>query len=280
MAISEINSKSVFSSYEAQLDSYKGKSLPAVQKTKIPEIKDTFGKMDETKDGKFSYFQFGKNVVKGAGKFFLDIGKTILKHPIMSLVGVGFFGAMAASPLGLAFLAGMGMTVVLFEGTLLGINMAKLAAKGKWDELEKSGEKLGKLIPAGVMSGMGAIKSIKMMSGAQKAGNFLSCTRKAVELDAKLSWIFIKNAGKTTFNGVVSMIKNPKKSFTKEFLKKTWNFKDNIKTDYKATVKNLDENIFSKQEIKYLQKDAKLFSLNPKNFKDNLPYALKELGDT
>lgn len=277
----------IYSSYAEKMNSYRGNpsknnNLPAVT-TKIPEIKDTFIRGKASEDGKFSSFEFGKNVVKGVGLFAVDIVKNVFKHPLLSLGSIAVFGALASAPLGLSFLAGIGIASVAVGGVLLGIKAANCAVNDKWDDLEKTGTQLGKLLPAGLISGFAAMKGISMLSKASDAGqkaSLLQSVRKAVELDVNIAGSFIKNVVATTFNGVKSVVKNPTTFFKKEVWKEAWAFKKNIKTDYQEIVKGLNKNLFSAKEKNFLHKDAKVFDWTYKNFKETLPITVKELGDT
>ncbi len=195
---------------------------PAV---KTPEIKDTFERTNPSNDGKFSFKEFGKNVAKGVGKFFTDIYDNIVKNPLITIPAIAVAGAMAATPVGLAFLAGGGIFASIFSAAFIGIKATSNISDKKWDNLEKQGKDLGKLIPGAILSGVAAVKSIRMI---EKAGgitkNFSGIGRsigKAGEINAFIMSIF-KNIAKAPFRIFSPKMKQADGGVFFGALKKDW----------------------------------------------------------
>ena len=180
---------------------------PGFSATKIPEINDTFTKKNNTaKDGRFSFLEFGKNVVKGTGQFFTDIYKNIVKDPYISIPLLVLGAAIASTPVGLAVLAGGGVIASAFSLVFMGIKSGSLIVDKKWDELEKQGTDLGKLIPGTIMRAVGSIKGIKdiqKLAGLTEKASIGKSIAKAADLN----------------NFVVTVMKNivtsPVKAFNK-----------------------------------------------------------------
>ncbi len=138
---------------------------PVTSPVKTPEIRDSFTKTkaDPTSDGRFSFLEFGKNMVKGFGQFFTDIYKVIVENPLFALPAIALVGAMAFTPVGLAFLAGGGVFAALFGTLFVGVKAAINIANGEWDELEKQGKDVGKIIPGAILSTIGAVSAVKQL---------------------------------------------------------------------------------------------------------------------
>lgn len=150
---------------------------------------------DPTSDGKFSILEYGKNIGKGVLKFIPDTIMGIVKNPLVSLPMLALGVAMASTPVGLTILAGTGILAVAIGGVFLGVKSASLAAEGKWDDLEKTGEELGKFIPAAALSTVGAFQGVRWLeraSNAGKASNLGTSMKKAVNLSDFYS-SFLKN---------------------------------------------------------------------------------------
>ncbi len=143
-------------------------SNPDYSKVKIPEIQDDFQKKKKTakNDGKFSFLEFGKNIVKGTGQFFVDIFKNIVENPLLSLGVLAVAGAMASTPIGLMILSGCGLMAALFGTAIVAFKSGQHIAGGKWDKLEKEGIEVGKIIMTALTSAFGAIKASKMLTAA------------------------------------------------------------------------------------------------------------------
>lgn len=273
---------------------------------KFSERPDSFHKRNNaSNDGKFSFLEFGKNIIKGTGQFFVDIAKNIIKNPVSSLIFMGLGAAMASTALGLTVLSGAGIFSVLFGAAILGIQSANLINHGKWDDLEKKGKDLGKLIPAAIISTMSAVKGSKMLAEtAAKMQNttksetslpgLLSGMRKAISIDSNIGWSLIKNAVKAPFKAVKSLVKNPIEFFKKNNLKNLHKFfTEGVQKDYGNVMKGLDKKLFSENEINYLNTlfdkgnpgmsgifDLKFSGLrNTMKAKEITPIVLKQAGN-
>jgi len=195
---------------------------PAV---KTPEIKDTFEKRNTSGDGKFSFLDFGKNIAKGVGEFFTDIYDNIVKNPLITIPSIAVAGAMAATPVGLAFLAGGGVFASIFGAAFLGFKAASNISGQKWDELEKQGKDLGKLIPGALLSGVAAVKSIRQIEklGGIKEGfsSIGKSIQKAGEINAFVISI-MKNIFKSPVRLFNSKMKEADGGILLGALKKDW----------------------------------------------------------
>ncbi|OGI04824.1 MAG: hypothetical protein A2Y25_04360 [Candidatus Melainabacteria bacterium GWF2_37_15] len=217
---------------------------PGFSATKIPEIKDTFNKRNNAaNDGKFSFLEFGKNVVKGTGQFFTDIYKSIVENPFISVPLMIVGAAMASTPLGFAVLTGAGIAGSIFGFGLLGIKAACLISGKKWDDLEKEGNNLGKIITGSALSALGAVKAVRSIENISKAGKTSTVAqslRKAFTYDG-LSWNFMKNGFMAPF--------------------RRFKFTAPMKKDYGKFVDSLaNKPLFTTKEAEFLNlKDTKLF---------------------
>lgn len=205
---------------------------PATSPVKTPEIKDTFKKRnDPTKDNKFSFLEFGKNVAKGSVQFFTDIAKSIVKHPFIAVPLMVIGGAAASTPLGFAALAGYGVTAGVFNLLLMGIKTGNLIHKNKWDELETQGKDLGKTITGTTISAIGAVKAIRQFPGAANTEK-LTAIKKAGNIGNNIGW-------NVTKNGICA----PFRAFKKYALKKPVEngiLIKPIKADYQKFVSGLE----------------------------------------
>jgi len=179
---------------------------------KIPEINDSFSKKKAEKktsanDGEFSLLELGKNIVKGTGQFFVDIYKNIINHPILSLGILAVAAAVASTPIGLMALGGAGILTTLFMTGMTAYKSGKLTKQGKWDELEKEGIQIGKLIPALIISTMSAMRGAKLLT---KAAHKMSATRAATALKASM---------KPNLNQIISLNTNGTRAITASAIK-------------------------------------------------------------
>ncbi len=269
---------------------------------KIPEIKDSFEKKKTAEnDGKFSFLEFGKNIVKGAGQFFVDIYKNIVENPIISLGILALGAAVASTPLGFALLAGGGLMFSLGSVIFIGCRSAYFAADDKWDKLEKEGKEIGKLIPATIISAIGAVKASKMLSQATTGS---AATSEKLSVSLKKSMNYFNQASASVLKNVVlfpyrigkSIINDPKKFFNED-IKHIHKFftgginKDysNLGKDYVNAVRNLNGNLFSAAEKQYMltvlsktnPDRARFFDWKCQGLLDinSIPTIIKQAGD-
>ncbi len=298
------------------------------QNIKIPEIKDTvvyqksgFGQKQGEKvreaeiDGKFSFLEFGKNIVKGAGQFFYDIYENVVNKPIISLGMLVLGAAVASTPLGLTLLAGAGLMMSLVGAIFIGGFSAYYAASKEWDKLEEQGKEIGKLIPATIISAIGAVKASKMLSqattGSAATTEKLSTSmKKTMNYFNQSSWEVIKNAVLTPYRMAKLIWANPRQFFTKD-IKQTHklftggisekhistNYGNkgylkfrNLKNDYERSVNlNINPKLFTSKEKDYMltvlnRKDpdrAKFIDWKFRGLLDasSLPTIIKQAGE-
>lgn len=198
---------------------------------KIPEIKDSFKKEITAKnDGKFSFWEFGKNIIKGTGQFFADIYKNVIEHPVISAGFIAAGAAAASTPLGLMLLSAGGLLAATFGAAFVAVKSAGLINDGKWDKLEKQGEEFGKLIPATIISVLGVLRSSKMLADtsakwAQLTSSVSKSAKSATsaEISATKFWPAIKKAIRAddlAASLVYRIIKVPFRAIKKPFLSK------------------------------------------------------------
>ena len=243
--------------------------------SKIPQTKDVFvKKISPDSDNKFSFLEFSKNIAKGAGQFFVDIAKNIVENPLISIPILILGAAAASTPLGLMILSGAGLWAGIFGLGFLGVKSANLITDKKWDELEEKGKDLGKLIPATVISALGALRGAKILEKASKAQNtslsLSASAKKSLKINADLSWIAIKN-----------IVKIPYKVFKSKSLKPSEIFFEPLKKDYHTAISKLKPSSFTQGEKIYLHKQDglnKLFDWKFSDLKGSILTVLKQIA--
>lgn len=165
--------------------------------------KDSFEKkkIDANNDGKFSFKEFGKNMVKGVGQFFVDIYKNVVENPLFSIPAILLIGAMASTPVGLAFVAGGGIFASAFAAFFAGVKTINNVIDKKWDDIEKQGIDYGKIIPGAILSVIASVKAIKQLDNSATLGQALG---KAADINTFLIHI-AKNIVKSPYRLIQKM---------------------------------------------------------------------------